>query len=171
MRRKEAEEIQDRPAANPGVMFDPEGISDEIVEKICKRLRSDIKTPDTTVVKDRPLKYWLGEFALAGDEHERQEVELSVQGRVLIFQRGVQTIVPSNYLEMNKQASQPIYARDAEKGFRTVGWKQHYIFTPLREATQEEYEKLLAEGNAVRDEYLKRAAEQRGDEGSEMLVS
>lgn len=121
------------------------------------------KTEARKNIKKAPAKkYFKVRFHERFDESEPVSITLGINGNLLVIQRGVEVILPEDYLILAKRCTiRSVYP--VIEGTKTVMKKMtkpRASFDLLGEATEAEYLKMKAEGDAKVAKAMKEAQEE-----------
>jgi len=89
--------------------------------------------------------YWMVIFAPQKDQNDTKDVRLLWEGQCLMIERMKEVIVPGFYLEVADNSLRDVFGEDRKK----IGVIQENPYTPLREATREEFLTKKAHGDAL----------------------
>jgi hypothetical protein len=101
-----------------------------------------------------PKKYVLVRFMEKSDPNDLPHVPIAVQGRQLRGIRGKECVLPQEFVEGLQHAVQQQWEpnsdpKPGEPPARIVGQFLRYPFTVVREASSDEFQAALKEGNAL----------------------
>jgi len=96
------------------------------------------------VVKEEP--YWWVVFQAKTAPQDPDQVNLSVDGEVVVCQRQKEVPLPQRFLECADHATYPQYRQLPNKPRKVVGWITMFPYTKVRKATREEFEEYLRQG-------------------------
>jgi len=96
------------------------------------------------IKKDKPTKeeYSRVVFQEKYTPGQPDEVMLSVNGEVLIIQRGVETIVPKKHLEVADHSLERKFSQSPDQPRKFAGMVKRYQYTYLGPATKKEYDAM-----------------------------
>jgi len=103
--------------------------------------------------------YWEVLFAPASGKDDFREVVLQWEGQCLQIQRNVPVILPGYYLEVNDNATYPVYTQTPEQSRKITGYVQFFPCTVMREATEKEYFIMKKQGDRITREARRREEE------------
>lgn len=92
--------------------------------------------------------YWEVSFQPKGSPEDPTNVTLSLNGQCLHMQRGVPVILPGPFLEVADNGAYPVYVQLPNQPRKVTGYRMHFPYIVLRRCTRNEYESMLADGNA-----------------------
>ncbi len=95
----------------------------------------------------KPEKYYRVVFSHKTSPNDEDDVTLIVNGEPKVIQRGVETIIPERYKECADHATYPVFRQKPNEARKQIGSVMVFPYSLIGEATEEEYRKLLAEGN------------------------
>jgi hypothetical protein len=99
-------------------------------------------------------KYKLVVFHPKRNKSDPETVKLKLNGVGLLFHRETEVVVPLPYLtESADHATEDQFTQDPEKGFKRRASVKKYDYTPIRDATEDEYIQRLNDGNAKAKKY------------------
>ena len=78
-------------------------------------------------------KYYEVLFSDRIDKNETVDVQLSVNGELLLFERNVKTIAPGRYLHCADNARHPTYIQDDTHNRKITGWVKTYPYQIMKE--------------------------------------
>jgi len=98
------------------------------------------------------------EFYEKSHPNDLPYVPLSKNGRQLRFPRGRETICPKTFLQIADDASHPQWepSDEPDQPMKRAGTVRRYGYRVLGPATREDFDKLLAEGNAITQREVER---------------
>lgn len=91
--------------------------------------------------------------------HEPADVVLSLNGNVLLIQRGVMTILPTPYLEVARHTKYRTFRQDPSNMRKSVVEISQYPYEDLGPATRDEYLALLNKGTAETRKKMERSGD------------
>ena len=96
-------------------------------------------------------------------ENETRDVQLMVNGEVLLIERGKEVIVPERFLECAQHTKQPRYKQMPNQPRKVVGYIQTYAYHILeKDVGEAAYKKMKNKGDKIQKEVLDKQA--RDDE-------
>ena len=105
----------------------------------------------------RVEKYYEVRFTQRTDKNETKDVQLSVNGDLLLFARDKPTIAPWRYLHAADNAVYPLYIQDDKHNRKITGWVKFYPYQIVKHpydlktnpdgVTEAQFFKLKEEGN------------------------
>ena len=96
-------------------------------------------------------------------ENETRDVQLMVNGEVLLIERGKEVVVPERFLECAQHTKQPRYKQMPNEPRKVIGYIQTYAYHILeKDVGEAAYKKMKAKGDKATKERL--ARQQRDDE-------
>jgi len=119
---------------------------------IADRQAKELQTaPPATAAKTVKMKYLRIKVQAKGSPNDLDHVPLSlnmVERRVM---RGQEAILPENFVQLMEDAKYTAWetSTDPEQPLKNAGEIQRFPFSIIGEATEEEYEAMLASGNAI----------------------
>lgn len=143
----------------------PERLIDYLGEDMAKDIRKQKKSveKDTFDGVEIPIfvqGYWEVKFAGRAHKWDKNYAEVQHEGLCLQMLREVPVILPGYHIEINDNATYPIFMKIGDQPRMVTGWVQHFPLTVLREATCEEYLIAKEQGDKVAAAAL--VAEERG---------
>jgi hypothetical protein len=97
-------------------------------------------------------------FHSKSSENQQDSVELSVNGEVLVAERGVEVVIPQRFVDCARHATYPLFKQLPNQPRKIVGAMMLFPFDDLGEGTEDEYRKQRAAGTKANRE----AAESQG---------
>jgi len=97
--------------------------------------------------KDKVEKYYRVIFNHKSNPNDEDDVTLIVNGETLVCQRGVEVIIPGRYKECADHATYPVFKQRPNEARKQVGTVMVFPYSLVGEATEQEYLKMLTEGN------------------------
>lgn len=110
-------------------------------------------------------KYWLVKFNARASTAETEDVELSVNGEVLIMQRSEWVIIPDRFKECADHTLIPRFKQLPNKPRKELAPVLLYPYTEKREASEEEYLLMKQKGTEALLEHIKRFGFGSGEDG------
>jgi len=102
----------------------------------------------------KPEKYYRVVFNHKSSPNDEDDVTLIVNGEPLVIQRGVETIIPERYKECADHATYPVFRQKPNEARKQVGTVMVFPYSLLGEASEQEYSKLLRDGNKKTKEMI-----------------
>ena len=102
--------------------------------------------------------YWWIEPSQRGSPNELQYVPINCNGWQLRLARGKESCVPQSFLNILDHAVQKQFevSDDPKVPIKEVGTFRRYPYRKIREGTEEDFRRCLAEGNALTNEFIQR---------------
>ena len=92
-------------------------------------------------------KYYRVTFNHKSNPNDEDDVTLIVNGETLVLQRGTEVIIPGRYKECADHATYPIFRQKPNEARKQMGTVMVFPYSLIGEATEQEYLKLLRQGN------------------------
>jgi hypothetical protein len=115
--------------------------------------------PSVQQPTEKPMKYWVVNFNQRQSANEVQAIPLSLNGLELRIQRGVDVCLPESFIEIAEHASMTNWdtrTGDPSIPVKASGTIFRFPFRRVREASEEEFKKDLANGNSITNEFMER---------------
>lgn len=124
----------------------------------------EIKEAKLTKFKvPKPEKFYRVRFHNKSASTDSDDVQLAVNGDPLVLERGKETIIRERYKVCADNAAFPTFTQEPGRNRKVTGEIHLFPYDLLGEATEEEYKKLLREGNkATRDAAKKDVSRSEG---------
>jgi len=147
---------------NPEQIFSSQGIPFKSEQKARATILQKGLSPDDYTVQSfeegyiivpRPKrdvsaeKYYRVMFNHKSNPNDEDDVTLIVNGETLVLQRGVKVIIPGRYKECADHATYPVFRQRPNEARKQIGTVMVFPYSLIEEATEQEYLKLLQEGN------------------------
>ena len=112
------------------------------------QLLDDQETPVGWTVKKvaPPEKFFWVMFNAKQHPTDTNDVELAVEGEVIVCQREKPICLPEKFLECARHTRYPHYEQLPDKPRKITAWIQTYPFQILKDGSQEEFETMLSQG-------------------------
>ena len=102
----------------------------------------------------RAEKYYRVTFNHKSSPNDEDDVTLIVNGETLVLQRGVEAIIPGRYKECADHATYPVFRQRPNESRKQIGTVMVFPYSLMGEATEQEYLKLLRQGNKATKEAI-----------------
>jgi hypothetical protein len=101
-------------------------------------------------------KFFRVRFHVKSNPNDQENVELSVNGETRVIERNKEVVLPERFLECAKHSTYPVFRQLPGKSRKQVGEVQKYPHDVIKEATEAEYKKMLAEGTKATKEWVEK---------------
>jgi hypothetical protein len=120
----------------------------------------EVKEPAKEETRGRPKKpvekYFKVRFHDKSNPEDQDNVELSVNGEVLVLQREKEVVLPERFLICAQNATYPVYKQLPGKQRKIQAWVKTFPFSNLGEADEKEFIRQKTEGNKKTKENIQR---------------
>ena len=98
-----------------------------------------------------PMEYWVIKFSAKGHQNDLNKVPVGVNGKILYVSRGIEVVLPQNYLDVIDSACQTDWQEspDPTQAVVAAGTIKRYPYERVKKAKKADYEKMLKMGNTI----------------------
>ena len=132
---------------------------------IAGRLRDEVKEHDVAVraANTKPMRYLRVKLAVHSNPNEYNKVPVGVNGQILWLTRGVEIVLPENYVDVLRQSVQTQYAEsdNPEVPYKNVGTMHRYPLEILGEGTETEFMKVFQQQKVETEEAIRTAGQKK----------
>ena len=104
----------------------------------------------------KPEKYYRVRFHNKSSPTDADDVQLSVNGEPIVIERGKETIIRERYKICADNAAYPTFTQSPGHNRKVTGEIHVFPYDLIGDATEDEYKKLLREGNKATREAAKK---------------
>jgi hypothetical protein len=101
-------------------------------------------------------EFWEVTFHEKAHPNDTKDVELAVEGEVLLIKRGDPVIVPLRFLKAADNGVYDVFQQMPGETRKRVSKVQTYRYTRIKQRSREEYEDMKQEGDRIQTEFRKR---------------
>jgi len=105
--------------------------------------------------------FWVVQFTAKRDENDTIDVQLLLEGQVLIMERSKPVPLPGFFIQVADNATRPHFTQRPGEGRKIIDYIQMYPYTVIRRSSYEEFMEMKSEGDRIT-----REAQQRRNEAA-----
>ena len=121
-------------------------------KEIAKRQRAQREAEkNAQASSEEPMEYWVIKFSAKGHQNDLNKVPVGVNGKILYVSRGIEVVLPQNYLDVIDSACQTDWqdSPDPTQAVVAAGTIKRYPYEKVKKSSQADFDKMLEKGNAI----------------------